>query len=90
VPPIVRKLKVSDRASEKLGRRGISAAEAQQLPGNRHGFGKNPRAPRESDRQFLIGETNGGRRLDLVIEPTHDAAVWRVVTGWESDRRRVR
>jgi hypothetical protein len=90
VPPSVRKLEVSDRVGEKLGRRGISAAEAEQLPGNQHGFGKNPRAPRDSAQQFLVGETNGGRWLDLVVEPTHDPAVWIVITGWESDRRRVR
>lgn len=33
---------------------------------------------------FLIGQTNGGRYLTLVIEPTLDPTTWVVVTAWDS------
>jgi hypothetical protein len=32
----------------------------------------------------LIGSTDGGRVLMLVIEQTADATAWLVVTGWGS------
>ena len=90
MPPTVRELEISDRTAEKLGRRAISAAEVHQIPGNDLELRKNPRAPRGSKRPYLFGETDGGRRLTLVVEPTHDPAVWLVVTGWQTKRRRVR
>jgi hypothetical protein len=83
-------LDVSDRVAEKLGRRAISVAEIHQVPGNPYRFGENRRAPRCSGRRLLFGATDGGRQLELVIEPTYDPGLWLVVTGWQSDRRRVR
>jgi hypothetical protein len=32
----------------------------------------------------LIGRTDGGRILTLVVEATADAATWQIVTGWDS------
>jgi hypothetical protein len=32
----------------------------------------------------MIGATDGGRTLTLVIEQTPDPATWLVVTGWGS------
>ena len=32
----------------------------------------------------MIGTTDGGRILTLVIERTIDAATWLIVTGWSS------
>ena len=33
-------------------------------------------------RRLLIGLTDGGRALTLVIEQTIDPSTWLVVTGW--------
>lgn len=33
---------------------------------------------------MLIGRTDGGRILTLVIEQTPDPESWLIVTGWES------
>ena len=37
-------------------------------------------------RDLMIGRTNGGRLLTIVIEPTDVDGVWDVVTGWDADK----
>jgi uncharacterized DUF497 family protein len=87
----VHQLIVNDIASEKIGRRGISDEEALQLIGNSRRIVRNTgRHRRVCDlrtRKMLIGRTNGGRTLTLVIEQTIDPTTWLVVTGWESTSR---
>ena len=78
----VRELLVTDTAAEKLGRREISDGEVEQLLGNAHVRVANPRS--SISRQLLIGRTDGGRALTLVIEATIDPTSWLVVTGWTS------
>ena len=88
VPDVVHELVATERAVEKLGARSISGDEAAQLPGNAHVFVRNPRDP--GRRRFLIGATDGGRVLTLVIEQTVDPTTWLIVTGWsatEAERR---
>lgn len=77
-------------AAVKLERRGISPDEVRQLPWNRYRVLANPGAPRR-DRRFLIGQTNGGRFLTIVIAPTVEPTTWLVITGWEatSTQRRL-
>ncbi len=87
----VHRLLATDIALDKLGARGISAHEAEQLLGNRHVTVRNPReAAAAAKRLLLIGRTDGGRALTLVIEQTADPATWLIVTGWgstEGERR---
>jgi uncharacterized DUF497 family protein len=81
----VHRLLASDVALDKLGARGISAEEAEQLPRNPHHTVRNPRdAGEPGKRRLLIGRTDGGRALTLVIERTVDPATWLIVTGWDS------
>jgi hypothetical protein len=80
VPDVVYELVATVRALDKLAARGIAADEPPQLPGNRHVVVHNPRDP--TRRRFLIGSTNGGRVLTLVIEQTVEPTTWLVVTGW--------
>jgi uncharacterized DUF497 family protein len=88
MPIRVSHLDASDVARMKLGARGISVAEARQLPRNRHQLEPNPRAPRGgADRFMLIGQTNGGKVLTLVIERTPDPNSWVIVTGWTASPR---
>jgi hypothetical protein len=35
-------------------------------------------------RRLLIGHSDSGRRLTLVIEETVEPTTWMLVTGWES------
>jgi hypothetical protein len=71
----------------KLGARGILVAEARQLLRNRHEIAPNPRGQGDGNRQMLIGRTDGGRVLTLVIEPTFDPNSWVIVTGWTASPR---
>ena len=88
MPIRVSHLDASDVARMKLGARGISVAEARQLLRNRHKLGRNTRATRgERDRLKLVGETDGGRVLTLVVESTPDPNSWAIVTGWTASPR---
>lgn len=91
---VIRELLLTEVALDKLGARGISAEEAGQLPRNQHVTARNPRAGGAPDsRRLLIGHTDGGRALTLVIELTVDPATWLIVTGWEAteaERRLLR
>jgi hypothetical protein len=82
----VHQLLATDVALDKLGARGISAGEAEQLPGNEHVTARNPReADKPGKRRLMIGRTDGGRTLTLVIEPTTaEPTTWLIVTGWDS------
>jgi hypothetical protein len=81
-------LDASDVARMKLGARGISVAEARQLLRNRHGTDQNPRGPGgDGSRLLLVGQTDGGRVLTLVIERTLDPNSWEIVTGWTASPR---
>jgi hypothetical protein len=85
MPPQVFHLTFTDAARVKLGARGISTVEAEQVPQNRHEIRPSSAGRRKKDRRvFLIGQTNGGRRLTLVLEPTLDPTTWLTVTGWEN------
>ena len=88
---MIAQLLATDAARVKLGARDISTAEAEQLPRNRHLTMRNPhaRGP-EGDRLLLIGRTNGGRILTLVLERTVDPNSWLIVTGWEATERERR
>jgi hypothetical protein len=87
---MISQLLATDAARAKLGARDISTSEAEQLPRNRHATARNPRGNRqEGERLMLIGQTDGGRVLTLVIERTLDPTTWLIVTGWPAtDRER--
>lgn len=81
----IHQLLTTDVALDKLGQRGMSAHEAEQVLRNRHLTARNPRERDEpGKRVLLIGRTDGGRLLTLVIERTADPTTWLVVTGWNS------
>jgi len=82
---VIHQLLATDVALDKLGTRRISAEEAGQLPGNGHVAVRNPHERgRVRTRVLLIGWTDGGRALTLVIERTVDPTTWLIVTGWSS------
>jgi hypothetical protein len=91
VPDVVSELLVTEAALDKLGARTIAADEAEQLPRNAHVTVRNPSDETAAGtRRLLIGRTDGGRTLTLVIEQTLDPTTWLIVTGWEatdSERR---
>jgi hypothetical protein len=82
VADVVHQLVATERALDKLAARGISADEPPQLRHDRYVALHNPRD--RGRRRFLIGLTDGGRVLTLVIEQTVDPTTWLIVTGWDA------
>ncbi len=70
-------------AVSKLEKRRISTAEVRELPWNRYRLVANPHGP-DPGRRFLIGQTNAGRVLTIVIASTDEPTTWLVITGWEA------
>lgn len=89
-PEAVAELLATEAAIDKLGARGIATDEAREVPLNSHVLVRNPREQEPSKRQLLIGRTNGGRTLTIVIERTVDPTTWLIVTGWDSAPRESR
>jgi hypothetical protein len=56
------------------------ADEAGQLARNEHVAVRDPHGEEAWTRRLMIGRTDGGEILTLVIEPT----TWLIVTGWSS------
>jgi putative ABC transport system ATP-binding protein len=87
-PYAVNQLLATEVALDKLGARAISGAEAEQAIWNRHVVIRNRRGRAErrqrEGRRLLIGRSDGGRLLTLVIEETIEPTTWLLVTGWES------
>jgi hypothetical protein len=95
VPDVVRELSLTVAAIKKLGRRGISRREVEQLTDNRYVIGPNRGRRRHSAskmrvRRIVVGHTDGGRALTLVVERTGEPTSWTVVTGWNSTKRERR
>jgi len=85
VPDAVHELLATEVALDKLGAREIAMVEVEQIPRNRHAIVRNPRDPTTSgNRRLLIGRTDGGRSLTLVIQQTTERTAWIIVTGWSS------
>ena len=81
---VVFELLATEVARDKLAAR-ISTVEVEQLPQNEHKTVRNPRERSEPGRRrLLVGRTDGGRVLTLVIERTVEPTTWLVVTGWSA------
>jgi uncharacterized DUF497 family protein len=80
VPDAVNQLLATEVALDKLGARGISAAEAEQTIWNRHVVVKNRRGDSErrqpDARRLVIGQSDANRVLTLVIEETVEPTTW--------------
>jgi hypothetical protein len=88
MPDVVNQLLATEVALDKLGARAISSAEAEQALWNRHVVIRNRRGRAErlqrETRRLLIGRSDAGRLLTLVIEETIEPTTWLLVTGWNS------
>lgn len=87
MPDAIIELLVTEVAIDKLGARGIATHDARQIPRNAHVVVRNPNKTRAGKRRLLIGRTDGGRSLTLVIEQTLDPTTWLIITGWDSSPR---
>jgi uncharacterized DUF497 family protein len=83
---LIAELYVFDFVVEKIARRGIRKEEVEQVRHNEVVFTRNPRS-RTPDSRFMIGPTDGGRLLTVVIVPdAFDDGTWFVKTAWDASR----
>jgi hypothetical protein len=75
-------LEFDDYNEEELGRHRITPREVMQILSNRYTFRRN-RKERSGTLQ-LIGETDGGRTLTVILVETPVDGRWRPITGWDS------
>jgi uncharacterized DUF497 family protein len=87
MPDTIAELLVTEVAIDKLGARGITTHDARQIPRNAHVVVRNPNKTSPGRRRLLIGRTDGGRAMTLVIEQTVDPTTWLIITGWDSSSR---
>jgi uncharacterized DUF497 family protein len=86
----IAELLLTEAAIDKLGARSISIEETHAVPRNANAVVRNPHSDPPGKRRLLIGRTDGGRLLTLVIERTTDPTTWLVVTGWDATVRERR
>jgi hypothetical protein len=78
----IAELEFDDDNIEELAGHSITPQEITQILQNRFTVRRNKKN-RAGDRQ-LIGLTNGGRVITVILAPTHLPDRWRPVTGWDS------
>ena len=84
-------LEFDDENIDHVGEHGVAAEEVEQITGNRYVTARNKRD--KPNRIRMIGHTDGGRTLTVVLEATRDDVIWRPVTAWdatEEERRLLR
>lgn len=75
-------LQFDDTNIEHLARHGIVPEEVEQITGNEYVTARNRRD--SQNRICMIGRTDGGRMLTVVLEATYDDGIWRPITGWNA------
>jgi uncharacterized DUF497 family protein len=75
-------LEWDDHNINHVAEHGITDIEIDQMLSNTHILVPNKG---HEPRLFLVGVTNGGRILTVVVEPTRDEGTWRPVTAWDAD-----
>lgn len=80
-PPIIEP-RISQGGEDELARHSIETYEALEVIFN------GPKAFRDKveGRDMLIGLTDGGRLLTLIVEQTEDWGAYDVITGWDSSK----
>ena len=71
-----------DKNTDHIARHGVDPDEIEQISGNDYVTARNKHDP--ENRVRMIGQTNGGRTLTVVLEATRDDVIWRPVTAWDS------
>jgi hypothetical protein len=86
---VVHELLVGVAALDKLGARGIHVDAVAQVTSNDHVILPNTHAggADRGARRLLVGSTDGGRVITLVIEESIEPTTWMVVTGWNATPR---
>ena len=78
----VDELRVSAGAVEELAAHGIIEDEVLEVSWNDAAFYRD----KVRGRELMIGKSDGGRLLTVVVQPSGTLGAWDVVTGWDADR----
>lgn len=78
----ITELEFDEDNEEKLDTHGITPVDVMQILENRYTVRRNKKH-RTGARQ-LIGETNGGRMLTVILAETPVPGRWRPITAWDS------
>lgn len=73
-----------DGNERELARHGITLADVLQVFANRPAWTRNRK--HRAGQYKMVGETDGGRRLTIVILMAEDSDKARPITGWDSTR----
>lgn len=77
-------LSMGDRAHRKLQARGIEEWEPYEVLFNRWVVLRNKKQRAASHR--LVGRTDAGRLLTLLVRETEDRGTWEVLNGWDTSK----
>ena len=75
-------LRVSPGAEDELAGHGITVDEALEVRWDDPAFFRDKRPGRD----LMIGRTEGGQLLTIVVEEQRAQSTWDIVTGWKSDK----
>jgi hypothetical protein len=82
----VKEIRITERALRKLASREppIEEWEPYEVWLNRHVIVRNKRDRAASHR--LIGRTDAGRRLTILVRASQNDSSWVIVNGWDSSK----
>jgi hypothetical protein len=78
----IAELEFDEDNEDELAAHNVTAIEVLEILDNLFTVRRNKK--NRSGARLLIGQTNGGRVLTIVLAPTHTPDRWRPVTGWTS------
>ena len=79
--PFIDELRLAG-AEDELSRHQVSVDESLEVSWSAPRFFRD----KVQGRQLMIGKTDGGRLLTIVVQPTDTHGAWDVVTGWDSSQ----
>jgi len=79
---VILELRISAGAEDELAAHGVTADEALEVSWHDPYFVHD----KVEGRHLMIGQTDAGRLLTIVIEPTATFGIVDVVTGWPSSK----
>ena len=75
-----------DDYEARIARHGVDPETVVDMIEGQDGVEVRNRRTHPNRRRRLIGRDSGGSMVTVILEPTSESGIWRVVTGWWSTR----
>ena len=88
--PVIRGFLFDDENEEKIGRRGFTPWQLEEVLEDQHLVVPNRKRRRAA--YLIIGRDYGGTCIAIPVEATHEPDLWRPITAWrckDSERARL-